>query len=63
MVLNHVLDALSRQGRILVAAGQHADIVVWSLELMGYVRSFSQDQVCVCIMYMGNDLRLKFTCV
>lgn len=48
MALDHVLAALWTRSCDLSAAGQHMDIVVWSLELMGYVRSLSEaDTVCL----------------
>jgi hypothetical protein len=49
MTLDHVLAALWRSGCTMSAAGQEIDIVVWSLELMGYVRSLIQnDQEIAC---------------
>ena len=43
MILDHVLAALWRSGCNISSACQEGDVVVWSLELMGYVRSLTQD--------------------
>ena len=43
MTLDYVLAALWTSGSNGLSAGQQVDIVVWSLELMGYVRSLTHD--------------------